>query len=115
MCTMTLRADRIQERGEAKLPDCLKDLRADKLYHDVSVQDGKLVARAEQIKQEGFSEILLSAWAASLVDNRPAKGFGIKGAIAKAVACCGYRCPKDLVCSIFLETSVSTFSRLCLR
>ncbi len=88
------------------MPDSLKNLRADKLYHDVSVQVGKLVAWAEQIKQEGFSEIPLSAWAAS-----PSEG--VKGAIAKAVACCDNIRPKDLVCSIFFgDARLHSFSSL---
>ena len=98
---MTLREDWIAERGEAKLPECLRHLRADILFHDVPLAERKLVAGTEQFKQEGFSKIPLSAWAASLLENRPAKGFSIRQAIIKAVACCGYRRPEDSVCIFF--------------
>ncbi len=70
---ITLRADLILERGEAKLPDCLKNLRADMLFHIVCVQDKKSVAGAERFKQQGFSEIPLSTWTASLLDKLPSK------------------------------------------
>ena len=95
---MTLRKEWIQERGDAKLPECLRHLRADILFHDVALEHRKLVAGTEQFKQEGFSHIPLSSWATSVLENKPVPGYSIRPTIVKAVACCGYRRPEDSVC-----------------
>ena len=100
---MTLRDRWITERGAASLPLCLTKLRADILNHDVPLHVRKLVAGTEQFKQEGFSRIPLSEWAARVLDNAPEPGYAINKCVATAVACCGYRRPEDTVCLLFKD------------
>ena len=88
----------MEQYGETEdIPQALKAVRADVLYHSVDLATRKLVAGTDQFRQESVERIPVSCFAQRLLELDKTDANLTAVDIADAVAKCGFRRIEDPV------------------